>query len=213
MTLEQGAEVARVLGQRPVVHLQNHGVVVAGASVEEVVIKAIWLEGQAKLTLLASMIGTPHGMRAEEVEFQARASAHEVTGQLRARRLAQALEMGDTFAEQRAQPPQRVEKRQRAATADRLFATTDQLFELLMTQQADGSFRLSPALQSWLGQRWPAVKAAAEQHGEALVATAVVVALLAQEAADRADEWGPAVAKAQHWLAQQGRHIAVETWL
>jgi len=72
MTLEQGAEVARVLGQRPVVHLQNHGVVVAGASVEEVVIKAIWLEGQAKLTLLASMIGTPHGMRAEEVEFQAR---------------------------------------------------------------------------------------------------------------------------------------------
>ena len=69
--------------------------------------------------------------------------------------------------------------------------TTDRLFELLMTQQADGSFRLSPVLQQWLGQRWPAVKAAAEHHGEALVATAVVVALLAQEAADRADEWVP----------------------
>jgi len=82
-----------------------------------------------------------------------------------------------------------------------------------MTQQADGSFRLSPVLQHWLGQRWPAVKAAAEHHGEALVATAVVVALLAQEAADRADEWGPAVAKAQHWLAQQGHHIQVEAWL
>ena len=56
------------------------------------------------------------------------------------------------------------------------FLHTDRLFELLMTQQADGSFRLSPVLQQWLGQRWPAVKAAAEHHGEALVATAVVVA-------------------------------------
>jgi hypothetical protein len=91
--------------------------------------------------------------------------------------------------------------------------TADRLFELLMTQQADGSFRFSPVLQQWLGQRWLAVKAAAEHHGEALVATAVVIALLAQEAADRADEWGPAVAKAKHWLAQQGRHIQVEALL
>jgi len=142
-----------------------------------------------------------------EVEFQARASAHDITGQLSAtRRLAQALGIGNKLAERRAQPSQGVGERQRATTADWLF-------ELLMTQQADGSFRLSPVLQHWLGQRWPAVKAAAEHHGEALVATAVVVALLAQEAADRADEWGPAVAKAQHWLAQQGRHIQVEAWL
>jgi Ca-activated chloride channel family protein len=143
-----------------------------------------------------------------EIEFQARASAPEVTGQLRSarRRLTQALGMENKLADWRAQPPQRVGERQHAATADRLF-------ELLMTQQAEGSFRFSPVLQQWLGRRWPAVKAAAEHHGEALVATAVVVALLAQEAADRADEWGPAVAKAQHWLAQQGRHIAVETLL
>jgi Ca-activated chloride channel family protein len=142
-----------------------------------------------------------------EVEFQAKASTHDVTGQPSAvRRLVQALGMGKQRAEWRAQPPQRVGERQHATTADRLF-------ELLMTQQADGSFRLSPALQQWLGQRWPAVKAAAEHHGEALVATAVVVALLAQEAADRADEWGPAVAKAQHWLAQQGHHIQVEALL
>jgi hypothetical protein len=114
--------------------------------------------------------------------------------------------MGDKRAEWRAQPPQSVGERQHATTADRLY-------ELLMTQQADGSFRFSPVLQHWLGQRWPAVKAAAEHHGEALVATAVVVALLAQEAADRADEWGPAVAKAQHWLAQQGQHIQVEALL
>src|SRR5262249_59375547 len=125
-------------------------------------------------------------------------------------RLGQALETGDNLAAQRAQPPQRAGKRQRATTG---FTTGDRLFELLMTQQADGSFRLSPILQQWLGQRWPAVKAAAEHHGEALIATAVVVTLLAQEALDRADEWGPAVAKAQHWLAQQGRHIQVEALL
>ena len=70
MTAEQGAEVARVLGRRSIVHLQNHGVAIAGASVEEVVIKAIWLEHQARLTLLASAIGTPRGMRAEDVEHQ-----------------------------------------------------------------------------------------------------------------------------------------------
>jgi hypothetical protein len=82
-----------------------------------------------------------------------------------------------------------------------------------MTQQADGSFRLSLVLQHWLGQRWPAVKAAAEHHGEALVATAVVIALLAREAADRAEEWGPAVTKAQQWLVQQGQHMQVEALL
>jgi Ca-activated chloride channel homolog len=143
-----------------------------------------------------------------KIESQAKASTPDVTGKLRSarRRLTQALGMGNKLVDWRAQPPQRVGERQHTTTADWLF-------ELLMTQQADGSFRLSPVLQQWLGQRWPAVKAAAEHHGEALVATAVVVALLAQEAADRADEWGPAVAKAQHWLAQQGRHIAVETLL
>ena len=72
MTAEQGAEMARVLGQGSTVHLQNHGVTIAGQSVEEVVIKAIWLEGQAKLTLLASMIGTPRGMSPEDVEHQAK---------------------------------------------------------------------------------------------------------------------------------------------
>src|SRR4029434_2788666 len=67
-----------------------------------------------------------------KVELQARASSHDVTGQLSAaRRLVQALGMGKQRTEWRAQPPQRVEGRDRSTTADRLF-------ELLMTQQADG---------------------------------------------------------------------------
>jgi ribulose-5-phosphate 4-epimerase/fuculose-1-phosphate aldolase len=70
-TTEQGAAVAQVLGDKTIVHLQNHGVTIVGKTVEEVVINAIWLEHQAKLTLWASMIGTPRGMRREELELQA----------------------------------------------------------------------------------------------------------------------------------------------
>jgi L-ribulose-5-phosphate 4-epimerase len=71
MTAEQGAAVARTLGAGSIVHLQNHGVALAGRGVEEVVIWAIWLEHQAQLTLWASMLGTPRGMSREDVEAQA----------------------------------------------------------------------------------------------------------------------------------------------
>jgi Ca-activated chloride channel family protein len=166
------------------------------------------LSSPAAVRQMGMTLPAPASSLLLDVEFQARTSAQNVLGQLRAmqRQPGPVSGMGDKFAEWRAQPPQRDEERQGATTADRLF-------ELLMTQHADGSFRLSPIFQQWLGQRWPAVKAAAEHHGEALVATAVVIALLAQEAADCADEWGPAVAKARHWLAQQGRHIQVEALL
>ncbi|MFN2450624.1 MAG: class II aldolase/adducin family protein [Candidatus Baltobacteraceae bacterium] len=71
-TTAQGAELARVLGDKKIVHLQNHGVAIAGQSVEEVVINAIWLEHQAKLTLWASMIGQPRGMSRQDLEAQAK---------------------------------------------------------------------------------------------------------------------------------------------
>jgi L-ribulose-5-phosphate 4-epimerase len=70
-TAEQGAALARALGDKRIAHLQNHGVAIVGTSVEQVVIDAIWLEHQARLTLWASMIGTPRGMRREELEQQA----------------------------------------------------------------------------------------------------------------------------------------------
>lgn len=70
-TSEQGAEVARVLGNKMIVHLQNHGITIAGETVEEVVINCIWLEHQAKLTWWASMIGTPRGMSNDDLQAQA----------------------------------------------------------------------------------------------------------------------------------------------
>jgi ribulose-5-phosphate 4-epimerase/fuculose-1-phosphate aldolase len=70
-TTQQGAEVAKILGDKRIVHLQNHGVTIAGDTVEEVVIHAIWLEHQAKLTWWASMIGTPRGMSNDDLQVQA----------------------------------------------------------------------------------------------------------------------------------------------
>jgi L-ribulose-5-phosphate 4-epimerase len=70
-TTQQGAEVAKILGDKRIVHLQNHGVTIAGQTVEEVVIHAIWLEHQAKLTWWASMIGTPRGMSNDDLQVQA----------------------------------------------------------------------------------------------------------------------------------------------
>ena len=70
-TTEQGADVAKVLGDKRIVHLQNHGITIAGTSVEEVVVHCIWLEQQAKLTWWASMIGTPRGMSKDDLAMQA----------------------------------------------------------------------------------------------------------------------------------------------
>ena len=56
---ELGAGVARALGPRRAVLLKNHGVVVAGASIEEVVISTIMLENAAQIQLIAEAAGTP----------------------------------------------------------------------------------------------------------------------------------------------------------
>ena len=54
-----GAGVARALGRGHAVLLKNHGVVVAGATIEEAVIRTIMLENGAKVQLLAEAAGEP----------------------------------------------------------------------------------------------------------------------------------------------------------
>jgi L-fuculose-phosphate aldolase len=56
---EMGAGVARALGSRRAVLLKNHGVVVAGASIEEVVISTIMLENAAQIQMIAEAAGKP----------------------------------------------------------------------------------------------------------------------------------------------------------
>jgi hypothetical protein len=80
----------------------------------------------------------------------------------------------------------------------------DRVFDLLMTQRADGAFAPSAVLESWLGpEASERLRAAMKAHGDALVATAVVVALLARDEPARESEWRPAVTKAQAWLRKQ----------
>jgi L-fuculose-phosphate aldolase len=56
---QQGAELARTMGDRLFVLMRNHGVVTAGRSLEESVILAIDFEKAAKEHLLASSFGNP----------------------------------------------------------------------------------------------------------------------------------------------------------
>ena len=84
---------------------------------------------------------------------------------------------------------------------------TDRLYDLLLTQRANGTFLLTPALESWLGDRARRVRKEVEKRDEALVATAVVVALVAAEMADRREEWKMAMEKAKKWLAKQAEQI------
>jgi Ca-activated chloride channel family protein len=92
--------------------------------------------------------------------------------------------------------------------ADELAAASDRVFDLLMTQKADGRFVRSPLLEQWLGSsRAARLLDAIRDHGEASAVTAVVVALLAKEAPERESEWRPAVRKAEAWLAKQGARI------
>jgi L-fuculose-phosphate aldolase len=58
-TPEMGAGVARALGAGRAVLLKNHGVVVVGASVEDVVISTIMLENAAQIQLIAEAAGEP----------------------------------------------------------------------------------------------------------------------------------------------------------
>jgi L-fuculose-phosphate aldolase len=56
-THEMGAGVAKALGPHPAVLLKNHGVVIAAASIEEVVIRTIMLENAAMIQMIIEAAG------------------------------------------------------------------------------------------------------------------------------------------------------------
>ena len=57
---ELGQAIARCLNGHRAVLLRNHGVVVAGTSIEEATVYAVLLERAAKLQVMASQVGTFH---------------------------------------------------------------------------------------------------------------------------------------------------------
>jgi L-fuculose-phosphate aldolase len=58
-TPEMGARVAQALGSGRAALLKNHGVVVAGPSIEEVVVSALMLENAAKIQMIVEAVGNP----------------------------------------------------------------------------------------------------------------------------------------------------------
>jgi ribulose-5-phosphate 4-epimerase/fuculose-1-phosphate aldolase len=56
---DQGAGVARALGPHKACLMKNHGVAIAGASIEEAVITAIMLENACRIQLLIEAAGNP----------------------------------------------------------------------------------------------------------------------------------------------------------
>ncbi|MBM2809442.1 MAG: L-ribulose-5-phosphate 4-epimerase [Chloroflexi bacterium] len=76
---EQGAAVATALGDHRIVHLQNHGVVIAGPSIEQSTIDAIFLERLAVMNHLVAQIGEPRLVTQEEIN-QVKAEQQPVGG-------------------------------------------------------------------------------------------------------------------------------------
>ena len=67
VTMEQGRDLAATLGDRPIALMKRHGCVVAGATVQEAVMKAIYLQINARLQLQAMQIGTPDYLTDTEI--------------------------------------------------------------------------------------------------------------------------------------------------
>ncbi len=109
--------------------------------------------------------------------------------------------------------PRRARRPAAARPARPARRATDRLYALLMTQKADGSFHWSRELEKWLGADLVAAKRAAGEHGEAVVATALALALLERDEAAREDQWRPAAGKARKWLARQPADFDVQAVL
>lgn len=71
VTPERAQEVARTLGSAAFMHLRNHGLIVVGASIQEVVLNAIWLEHHARMTTWAAPAGSSRGMGRDDATLKA----------------------------------------------------------------------------------------------------------------------------------------------
>jgi ribulose-5-phosphate 4-epimerase/fuculose-1-phosphate aldolase len=67
-TMDQGGSLARALGPRRVALMRGHGSVVAGTTVKEVVITAVYMEQNARLQMQAMALGEVRYLSPTEVE-------------------------------------------------------------------------------------------------------------------------------------------------
>ncbi len=78
---------------------------------------------------------------------------------------------------------------------------TNNLYDVLLTQAADGHFPASNALTAWLGARRPTFDAVAARIGADVAWTLCALAYLETAASAQADEWRAAATKAAGYLA------------
>jgi ribulose-5-phosphate 4-epimerase/fuculose-1-phosphate aldolase len=67
-TPERGRAMAQALGQHAVMHLQGHGIVTTGPTIEEATLLAIHLERLAQANYIAQALGTPRVIPPDELE-------------------------------------------------------------------------------------------------------------------------------------------------
>lgn len=68
VTMDQGRDLAGHLGEKSIALMKRHGCVVTGATVQEAVMKAVYLQVNARLQLQAMHIGTPDFLTPKEIE-------------------------------------------------------------------------------------------------------------------------------------------------
>lgn len=78
-TMEQGADLAKCLGQRPVALMRGHGSVVAGRSLHEAVLVAVYLMVNAKLQAETMKFGDINFLTEGEIEKTAEMSLSPVS--------------------------------------------------------------------------------------------------------------------------------------
>ena len=109
-TKEQGASLARALGQNAMVLMRRHGATVVGASLQEVVFRSIYTHRNAELLLRAKALGTVTPLTRGETE-QAQAYS------LRERPMGRAWEYWVTRLTKAGELPPRTRTRVGGATA------------------------------------------------------------------------------------------------
>jgi hypothetical protein len=72
---EEGASLARALGQAPIVLMKGHGATVVGSSMQDLVFRAIYSCRNAEFQYMAKMLGNVSPLRPGEIEKSAQINA------------------------------------------------------------------------------------------------------------------------------------------
>ncbi|MFT6400495.1 MAG: Ca-activated chloride channel family protein [Bradymonadia bacterium] len=92
----------------------------------------------------------------------------------------------------------------RSPVAESAASISDPLYDVLLTQRANGSFTFGTELERLIGEtNFAGLESSLGSAPDELIATAAVVHWLTTRASARRSEWATAVSKAEGWLTKQ----------